>query len=407
MSENEKYQDKLNIPTLSIGTIKNLIKKELKYTIDAWDKGLDVDKQCFHIIGPAGVGKTEIMKQITTELTEELFPNGEEVFEMIMIKAPVLSRDDFIIPFPTKDEKTGNMSFEMLQSDFVPKDKDSCGIFVIDELSRGDHSLQQLLWQVMNEGSIHTHHFPKKFFVVSIDNPDDQEYSMDTMDDAAGLRRMLHLYVDVDITEFLKYAIKQDFHPFVVEYLQNNPDHLYDFEAQKIGRVFANPASWEKVSDHLMKYELQEPLKNNLDMIEILASGLLNNSEARLFVDFIKNKKTVDPKDVFFKYKKIKKDVMTLVKSKDNAALGELMNGFVTYLSTSQPKYKTIEKNNVIAFLCDMPIDTAAVFVSAIDGFKRDSTEFDYFLMLHITLMKNEVYKANFNDIVLAIDKEK
>ena len=174
-----KYQERLNISVVSIGKTKQLLKDDIKDTLAAWHSGRDVDKQCYHIIGPAGVGKTQITHQIVKELTEEIFsahneknPDDQKEFEIIMIKSPVLSRDDFIIPFPVEQgDKT--MDFKMLYSDWVPKKVGSYGIFVIDEFSRGDHQLQQLLWQVQNEYAVHTFEFPKGWFVVSTDNPDD------------------------------------------------------------------------------------------------------------------------------------------------------------------------------------------------------------------------------------------
>ena len=115
----------------------------------------------------------------------------------------------------------------MLYSDFVPPQKeDSFGIFVIDEFSRGDHTLQQLLWQVQNEYAIHRYEFPKGWFVISIDNPDDSAYTMDTMEDAAGLRRQLHIYTEVSPIDFLNYAIQKDFHPYEFEEIVNK--HVQD-----------------------------------------------------------------------------------------------------------------------------------------------------------------------------------
>ena len=140
-----KHSERLNIPTLSIEKIKGLIKSNISNTVNAWDHGMNLEKQCFHIIGPAGVGKTQITEQICDELSEET----KKKFNNITVKCPVLARDDFIIPFPVIDN--GNSSFKMLYSDFLPKDDDSFGIFVIDEFSRGDHPLQQLMWQIQNE----------------------------------------------------------------------------------------------------------------------------------------------------------------------------------------------------------------------------------------------------------------
>ena len=110
-----KYQERLNISVATIAKVKEILKNDIKDTIIAWSKGRDVDKQCYHIIGPAGVGKTQICFQIADELTEEIFgahnqknEQDPKEFETMMIKAPVLSRDDFIIPFPVEDEKGFN-----------------------------------------------------------------------------------------------------------------------------------------------------------------------------------------------------------------------------------------------------------------------------------------------------------
>jgi len=114
-TEEQKYFEKLNIPVLSIAGIKELIKDDIIDTIKCWEGGRDIEKQCFHIIGPAGVGKTSICDQMRVELKES---TGKD-FEMIMVKSPVLSRDDIMIPFPVVGD--GQKTFEMLYSDFVPK----------------------------------------------------------------------------------------------------------------------------------------------------------------------------------------------------------------------------------------------------------------------------------------------
>jgi DNA-dependent RNA polymerase auxiliary subunit epsilon len=284
-----KHHEKLNISVLSIGKIKKIIKNDILDTVRSWQKGRDVQKQCYHLIGPAGVGKTQICYQLAYELTEELFSeynkaneNAKKYFEVLMIKSPVLSRDEFIIPFPILSSINETPTYKMLYSDFVPKDKDSFGLFVIDEFYRGDHTLQQLLWQIQNEYSVHRHDFPKGWFVISTDNPDDSEYSMDVLEDAAGLRRQLHLYVEVNAKEFLDHAIENKFHPYVIEFIQTHPEALYDFESQKIGSVFANPATWEKVSDQVIKMEMNRRI--DFQELENKLPGLLKVHMTRRFI---------------------------------------------------------------------------------------------------------------------------
>jgi DNA polymerase III delta prime subunit len=403
-----KYHERLNISVLSISRIKELIKNDIMDTIAAWHKGRQVDKQCYHIIGPAGVGKTQICYQIARELTQDMFsshnekhPDNEKEFGCLMVKAPVLCRDDFILPFPIKDEKD-EYTFKMLYSDFVPKMEDSYGIFVIDEFSRGDHQLQQLLWQVQNEYCVHRHAFPKGWFVISIDNPDDSEYSMDTLEDAAGLRRQLHVYTEVSAVDFLNYAIEQKYHPYVIEFIQTHPEFLYDFQAQKIGSVFANPASYEKLSDHLWK---MEDRRKTIDFneIEVKAAGLLNTNMTRMFIEFARDQKDINPKDVFHNFQKVKPAIEELKKDNNNSKLSELMIGFCTFMTTTMPETDKNTLKNVLDFLLIMPIDTAALFISQIDSFDRSSPAFIYMAKIHMTLLKSsKEYKKNFYDPIVA-----
>lgn len=395
--QEQKYYEKLNISVLSISRIKELLKDDIKSTLIAWSKGKNVDRQCYRIIGPAGVGKTQICYQIADELSDEI----KVEFQVMMIKAPVLSRDDFIIPFPVIDN--GNEKFKMLYSDFVPEGKDTYGLFVIDECGRGDHALQQLLWQVQNEYAIHRYDFPKNWFVISIDNPDDSEYSMDIIEDAAGLRRNLHIYTEVTAKDFLDYAIKNDFHPFVIEYIQTHPERVYDFQSQKVGAVYANPASWEKISDHLWKMELAHG-KIDFNKFEPKASGLINTNMTRLFLEFARDKKDINPKDLFYSFPKVKKQVEDLIKNNDNSKLGELMTSFCTFMVTTLPKYQEDNLKNVIEFLLLMPIDTAALFMSQIDQYERSSQAFQYMTKLHVILtQKSNRYKQEFYDPLVGL----
>jgi len=393
-----KYFERLNISVLSIDKIKNLIKTNIKNTIRCWEKDLEIEKQTFHIIGPAGIGKTQICLQIAGELKEE---TGKP-FSSILIKCPVLSRDDFLIPFPVTHD--GQLKFKMLYSDFIPLESDSFGIFIIDEFARGDHSLQQLMWQSQNEYKVHLADFPKGWFIVTLDNPDDQEYSMDYLEDAAGLRRTLHVYTEVSPTAFLDYAISKKYHRSVIEFIQTHPDFLYDFDAQRVGSVYANPASYERLSNILIGYETQGPLRNFYEEIEPLAAGLLNTNKTRLFMEFLKDMKDINPKDIFYNYPKVRGEVLKYVEQNDNARLGELIASFTTYILTSRPNYKREEMENVAQFLVDMPIDTAAVFVSQVDTVERDSEAFRYVTKLHVALMKSSTdYKEKFYEAIVAV----
>ena len=397
----KKYYQKLGIVPLAIDQIKRIIKTNIKNTLQCWNEGKDIEKQTFRVVSPAGIGKTSVSIQIAKELSEELKIN----FQHILIKAPVLSRDDFLCPFPVIDN--GNSKFKMLYSDFVPLDENSCGLFIIDELSRGDTSLQQLLWAVQNECRIHTQNLPKNWFVICLDNPDDAEYSINEISDSAGLRRVLHLYSDVNADAFLKYAIKENFHPLVVEYIQIHPDYLYDFDSQKIGMIYANPASWQRVSNILWGYDKNNQILNNLDDLTTLFSGLLNSSMTRMFLTFIRDRKDISPKDVFFNYKSIRKDILGFAKKSENVKMGQLLDSFVTFLSSSKPKYSDKELENISMFLTDIPSDIGVMFLTKISVFDRKSEEYKYITDIHMNLIsKFPEYKTKFYEAMVNIGRK-
>lgn len=405
-SKSVSYFERINILSTSVNHIKQIIKKHITNTMKAWEDGLDIEKQTFHIIGPAGIGKTDICKQLSIELTEEL--NKE--FHIIKIQSPVISRDDILCPFP--EIKGDDKKFSMLFSDFIPVEKDSYGIFVIDEFSRGDHNLQQLMWQIQNENMIHTKPFPKGWFIISLDNPDDEAYSMNNLEDAAGIRRCCHIYAEVSVSAFLTYAKKKNFHHCVVEYIESHTGHLYDFESQKLGRVYANPASWERVSNILIGYENIEKNGNgifsNLTEIELIISGLLNASSTRLFIDFIRSSENIKPEEVFKNYKNIRPKVMKYRKELNNTQLSRLMIDVMDYILNIRPEVKSENIDNIKSFLVDLPEDIGATyFVIAHEARDKNIEGFRHLSFIQKGMLNDEEFNKKFVEPMLKSSKEK
>jgi len=82
--------------------------------------------------------------------------------------------------------------------------------------------------------------------------------------------------------------------------------------------------------------------------------------------------------------------------------LGELMIGYCTFMTTSMPEYDAAKLKNVLDFLLMMPIETAALFISQIDGFDRASKPFKYMTQIHLALLKkSDIYKREFYDPIV------
>jgi len=397
--EEKKYYDRLNISVISISKAKEIIKSDIKNTLKCFEKNLNVTKQSFRMVGPAGVGKTQICFQMADELSKEL----NLPFKIIKINAPVLSRDDMLVPYPILNHTEMTGKFRMLFSDFIPNEDTPYGIFLIDEFSRGDKQFQQLLWQIQNENAIHTHIFPKGWFIVSADNPDDSEYQIEEMQDAAGLRRQLHFYIDVDVKDFLKYAIENDFHKHVVDFIQINPQNIYDFEAQKLGSVFSNPASWERLSDHLKKAEANGGIEKNLENLEILASGLVNVNMARHFIAFV-NDRGIDINLIISKYDEVRPTIQAMKDENKNDKMTEVIIKVTNHLIINRPKLNDKELSNINDFLSDLPLDISSSILISIDSLEKTTKARLYMTEFLSSLMKKfPSFRKNFYEPIMKV----
>jgi hypothetical protein len=122
----------------------------------------------------------------------------------------------------------------------------------------------------------------------------------------------------------------------------------------------------------------------------------------QLFIEFARDKKDINPKDIFYNLKTIKPKIDELLKENNMSKLGELMIGFCTFLTTSMPKHNKEQLQNILKFLLMMPIDTAALFISQIDGFERASKPFKYMAKIHIALLNSsKKYKSDFYDPIV------
>jgi hypothetical protein len=83
------------------------------------------------------------------------------------------------------------------------------------------------------------------------------------------------------------------------------------------------------------------------------------------------------------------------------------MTSFVTYLTTSKPKYLDKEKENIAKFLVDMPLDSSALYVTIMDNLDRGSSEFMYVTNLHVELLKNPDYKHLFYESIVRCGRDK
>ncbi len=67
---------------------------------------------------------------------------------------------------------------------------------------------------------------------------------------SALINRMVHVQLRADVTDWLDWAYDQQIHPWVLQYIETRPDHLWS-QPPKTEEPFSSPRAWHMLSDAL------------------------------------------------------------------------------------------------------------------------------------------------------------
>jgi len=156
-------------------------------------------------------------------------------------------------------------------------------VLFLDELNASSHEIQKAFYSLILEKRIGEYRLPEGTVVIGAGNRAKDAAIVKPMPSAL-INRMVHVQLRADHREWLHWAINiGGIHPWVVEYIQLRPDHLWN-EPPKHEEAFSTPRSWHMLSDAL--HSFGEDVSD--DMLEVLAHGLLSPSHAGNFKGFLK-----------------------------------------------------------------------------------------------------------------------
>lgn len=141
------------------------------------------------LVGSMGVGKSQIVKQVSEDLgigLVDLRLAQQEAGDLIGLPYQVNGKTEWAKPswFPEEGTK---------------------GILFLDELNRAPTDVRQAVFQLVLDRRIHTHKLPDGWFVHAAINPDNGNYQVETLDPAM-LRRFCVLEVTPDVDVWLSWA---------------------------------------------------------------------------------------------------------------------------------------------------------------------------------------------------------
>lgn len=156
-------------------------------------------------------------------------------------------------------------------------------VLFLDELNASSHEIQKAFYSLILEKRVGEYRLPTGTVVIGAGNRAKDAAIVKPMPSAL-INRMVHIQLRADHREWLDWAINAGgIHPWVVEYIQLRPDHLWH-EPPKHEEAFSTPRSWHMLSDSL--HSFGEKISD--EMVEVLAHGLLSPAHAGNFKGFIK-----------------------------------------------------------------------------------------------------------------------
>lgn len=206
------------------------------------------------LMGPPGIGKTQIMEQVARECG----------IALVAYTITHHTRQSAIgLPFISEKEYGGEKKqvTEYTMSEIVASVYDKMeetglreGILFIDEVNCVSETLAPAMLQFLQYKTFGNHKIPDGWIITAAGNPPEYNKSVREFD-IATLDRIKRIDVEADFNVWKEYAAKVNIHSAVLSYLTARPQYFYQVETTVDGKIFATPRGWEDLSEFLEVYE--------------------------------------------------------------------------------------------------------------------------------------------------------
>ena len=211
-------------------------------------------KRPIFLWGPPGIGKSDIVAQITRSLSNSyLIDVRLSLWEPTDIKG---------IPFFNSNANTMEWAPPSeLPSEEFAEQYDNIVLF-LDEMNSAAPAVQAAAYQLILNRKVGTYKLPDNVVIVAAGNREADKGVTYRMP-APLANRFIHLELAVNFDDWFNWAVDNKIHQDVVGFLQFSKKDLYDFDPKSPSRSFATPRSWSFVSE-LVEDDLDENTTTDL-----------------------------------------------------------------------------------------------------------------------------------------------
>jgi hypothetical protein len=223
-------------------------------------------KHCFaskrpvFLWGPPGVGKSDIVAEVTKELAlRDKDGNIVKDSALVDIRLNLLEPTDLRgIPYYNRDANggAGNMSWaapvDLPTQEFC--DQHSVVVLFLDEMNSAPGSVQAAAYQLTLNRKIGQYKLPDNVVIVAAGNRENDKGVTYTMPSPLS-NRFIHLEMGVDPEVWINWAVKNKIHQDIIGYISFAKQHLFTFDPRMKQRSFATPRTWAFVDGILQTQE--------------------------------------------------------------------------------------------------------------------------------------------------------
>ena len=209
------------------------------------------------LIGPPGLGKTAIMRQIAEETGCGLVAYSmTHHTRQSAIGLPFISQKEYGGRRWSVTEYT--MS-EIVASiyDYMEATGKQSGMLFLDEINCVSETLTPVMLQLLQSKTFGNVPLPEDWMIVGAGNPSEYNDAVRELD-MVTLDRVKRIDVEADLGIWQSYAVERGLHPAIRTYLSVYPDHFYRITDTDRGREFVTARGWEDLSLMLTAYEAED-----------------------------------------------------------------------------------------------------------------------------------------------------
>lgn len=206
------------------------------------------------LMGPPGIGKTQIMEQIAAETGVGLVAytlthhTRQSALGLPYIDHHTYDGQEYAVTSYTMSEILASVH-QLMERTGVRE-----GILFLDEINCISETLTPMMLQFLQCKTFGNQRLPDGWVIVAAGNPPEYNKSVREFD-VVTLDRVKRIDVQEDFGVWKEYAYQRGLHGAVITYLDIRKDHFYRVEPSADGLQFATARGWEDLSALLTTYE--------------------------------------------------------------------------------------------------------------------------------------------------------